>query len=1337
MKRLLALLFLFALLWACQDPMSNQNSPFVEPILPSMALLEAPPAACYAPTVTLMADQDIPTGTVRVGNDQQALYIVYETSRDWPLQKTAAFVGETTGGIPSTGNGNPIIGQFPHQSRHPAGTHEVVWEVPLDEVTGGGTAPETVVVAAFAEVGPEDATEGAWADGSPISTGRSWAMYFSYDLVDCAVEEITPSGGRVTTLDGTVTLEIPAGALQAPTEITIEPIDVSEIGNPGIQAGAALNASLSPRSEGAAFGTTGTATAADGATRPAQAVSAEGSLINGVLPVEETAYRFGPDGLEFDQPVEVTLEYDPAMLPAGTDEQLLTLFVTNAIFQPLESTVDPANHTVTGFTTHFSDYFIGIPTESDLLLTSLTASPNPARYDHEFTLSIQGAVSPDGAPVSSSEVAVQFSGVPFLVPTLPPECIYDGPNASGGSDYLCDPGSLNPGDVVGPFDFVVKPYAIYGQAPATLDITTEITPTTGSGVSDTDPSNNAVSLALPVLPDAAADLRVSGAGFSPVEKKAGREMTVTAIVESKPDSPDPVDAYINFQFEAGAAGLEVVSDQLPTGCTYAQGLSGTSVTCGLGTINPGDSRTTQIVVIPLQVGGRSVTFTAEPEAGDINPGDNSIGGSYVAEASMVDLAVQIDESFDPILADQTVAYSATVESLASSQDPLPRGVLRIQAQGDVEFFNASDGCEDVSGLVAGVDAAVNCPLPELAPGEAAPDFMALVVRALSPDQEIQAEALLLLPDYVDDPDESNNSATETTRVSADIEADLQLTEFSVSPDPARAYQELTYRMEVSNPISSANDVAGATLELLIEGTVETLSIPYFCNANSLGFPPATTITCELPELIQGTPQPAFATVRPAGSMVGSDLDATATVILPSGALDTDESNNSGNLITPVVAGEADLLLAPIEESADPVQEGETLTYSLRVGNSAGSDSPDDAPEGSKITMWLTSGDADLVSMSPDCADLSAGGPEPVIVQCSFGPLPPGAITPYFDIEVEPIGAPQTLELTAEVTMLTGMTEVNPADNTRTETTTVNPVQPITHVYVVNQGSDNVSVVDAATDAVIQTITVADNPYAAAITPDGSEVWVSHATGYLDIIDTGTNTATLNVLRITSGIQDLAFSPDGSRAYVTHPSAGAVTVVDVANRTSLGTITGLSFPRGIAVLSDGSRAYVAGNEAVYVLDLSNNTLASTLTLDGGAFFAAASPDDSEVFITQRPSSGAGLVRTIDTGTDSFVGPGITVGFNPYAIGLNPSGSEAYVADSSNRLYFVDLAAQSVITSITVDTNASSRLGLTSDGSSLFLSSYSDPGSLYEIDTATRSVAATTAVGAYPIGVAVKQ
>ena len=61
-------------------------------------------------------------------------------------------------------------------------------------------------------------------------------------------------------------------------------------------------------------------------------------------------------------------------------------------------------------------------------------------------------------------------------------------------------------------------------------------------------------------------------------------------------------------------------------------------------------------------------------------------------------------------------------------------------------------------------------------------------------------------------------------------------------------------------------------------------------------------------------------------------------------------------------------------------------------------------------------------------------------------------------------------------------------------------------YVVNQLSDNVSVIDIATDMVVATIPVGDEPSTVAITPDGKKAYVpNYQSLSVSVIDIATNT----------------------------------------------------------------------------------------------------------------------------------------------------------------------------------------------------------------------------------------
>ncbi len=84
-----------------------------------------------------------------------------------------------------------------------------------------------------------------------------------------------PEGGRLEFLSGRVVVDVPAGALTESVELTVEPV---------------ANAPGSPR------------------------------LVAG------TAYDLGPDGLQFAQPVTLTIAYEDSDLPFGVRGEELRLY---------------------------------------------------------------------------------------------------------------------------------------------------------------------------------------------------------------------------------------------------------------------------------------------------------------------------------------------------------------------------------------------------------------------------------------------------------------------------------------------------------------------------------------------------------------------------------------------------------------------------------------------------------------------------------------------------------------------------------------------------------------------------------------------------------------------------------------------------------------------------------------------------------------------------------------------------------------------------------------------------------------------------------------------------
>jgi YVTN family beta-propeller protein len=121
----------------------------------------------------------------------------------------------------------------------------------------------------------------------------------------------------------------------------------------------------------------------------------------------------------------------------------------------------------------------------------------------------------------------------------------------------------------------------------------------------------------------------------------------------------------------------------------------------------------------------------------------------------------------------------------------------------------------------------------------------------------------------------------------------------------------------------------------------------------------------------------------------------------------------------------------------------------------------------------------------------------------------------------------------------------------------------THLYVSNYGSGTVSVVDTATNAVVDTITVGANPYGIVFSPDGSHAYVATYGGTVAVINTATDSVIDNI-NVGPSV-GITISPDGGHLYVSHySSSNTVTVIDTSTDKIVDTINVGHVPEYLAV-----------------------------------------------------------------------------------------------------------------------------------------------------------------------------
>jgi YVTN family beta-propeller protein len=273
------------------------------------------------------------------------------------------------------------------------------------------------------------------------------------------------------------------------------------------------------------------------------------------------------------------------------------------------------------------------------------------------------------------------------------------------------------------------------------------------------------------------------------------------------------------------------------------------------------------------------------------------------------------------------------------------------------------------------------------------------------------------------------------------------------------------------------------------------------------------------------------------------------------------------------------------------------------------------------------------------------------------------------------------------------------------------------LYFADTGNDMVSVIDAATlnpkdyNPAETDIHVGFNPEDLAVTPDGSQLWVTDTgpqTGPgsptdIKVISTSSDTVTATI-PVSSAPAQIAFSPSGGTAYVT--TAAGLLIFSTATDRISGVISGLGDPHGIAVSPDGSTVYVTDttDNVVDVIDAATNSVTASIPVGQLPWQLAVSHDGGTVYVADPDSN---EVSVISAKTDTVTST-IPLSGGPDTLALTPNGSQLWVCGlTSAILTVVDTSNDSVVGSLNLGGDGANS-GDGTDPTGIVLTSTPTPG-----------------------------
>ena len=446
--------------------------------------------------------------------------------------------------------------------------------------------------------------------------------------------------------------------------------------------------------------------------------------------------------------------------------------------------------------------------------------------------------------------------------------------------------------------------------------------TNSASVSSTtaDPSaaNNTTSINTTITP--AADLTITKVVTSPAPYLNGQNLTYALTVSNA--GPD-------------TAAAPTVTDTLPASVSFVSASAGCAqaggvVTCTLGAVASGGTRTVSITVTANATGTITNTASVSSTTADLSPTGNTTSvATTITPAADLSVTKAVSSPAAPFLHGRNLTYTVTVANAGPNTAVAP--VLTDTLPASVTFVSASAGCSQAGGVVT-------CTLADIASGGSRAASITVTANAVGAITNSAA-----VSSTTADPDIPNNTTTlDTTIVAA---SDLSIAKSVTSPaaGPYLDGEDLTYTVTVTNlgPDTAVAPVVTDTLP----GSVVFVSATAVCGEAG------GVVTCALADIAAGAS--ASVTVTVTAGAAGTITNAAS---VSSTTADWAPGNNATSRDTTITAA-ADLSLTKTVD-VPTATVGTDVVFTITLTN----DGPDTATDVAVVDM-LPAG-LDFVSATP-------------------------------------------------------------------------------------------------------------------------------------------------------------------------------------------------------------------------------------------------------------------------------------------------------------------------------------------------------------------------------------
>jgi YVTN family beta-propeller protein len=311
------------------------------------------------------------------------------------------------------------------------------------------------------------------------------------------------------------------------------------------------------------------------------------------------------------------------------------------------------------------------------------------------------------------------------------------------------------------------------------------------------------------------------------------------------------------------------------------------------------------------------------------------------------------------------------------------------------------------------------------------------------------------------------------------------------------------------------------------------------------------------------------------------------------------------------------------------------------------------------------------------------------------------------------------------------------------------------IYVTNEVSGDLTVIDAGTHNVITTVPLGKRPRGIHPSPDGKTLYVAlsgspiggpnvdestlppadHSADGIGVIDVAENKL-VRTLHAGNDPENFDVSHDGKQIYVSNEDDAEASIIDLASGNLVQSFKMGAQPEGVRVTPDGKRVFITSEETstISVLDPAAHKIVSTFKVGHRPRSIAFTPDGKLGYVNAENDGAVVLfdalhyrvLKTIDIGK-----PGIV---KPMCVILSPDSSRLYVSTGRGQQVFtIDTKTNKVLGSVTVGKRPWG-IALSPDAKTLY-SANGPSNDVSVVDLASNTVTATVKAGTGPWGVVV--